>query len=162
MEFACSGGHLSMMQRLTTPVFSIMFLQGSPGYSYPGPIEKIHNLSEWSWLIYILSSLVVIFGVVLISTKGKHYGGWITRLWAPSFVLSLFLGGFLTIVGVVKIPEYDTISFYGGTTRAVHYVLYAPEMLPLGICMLVMASILIVVGAYRNTNAQKVARAANL
>jgi len=146
-----------MMQRLTTPVFSIMLLQGSPGYSFPGPIEKIHNLSEWSWLLYVLSSLVVIFGAVSFLTKGKHYGRWGITLGALSLNLSLFLGGFLTIVGVVKIPLSTTY-----TTRTVHNVLYAPEMLPLGICMLVMASILIVVGAYRNTNAQKVARAANL
>lgn len=119
---------------LTVPLVS--------GYVFPGPREKVEGLGEWSWVFFALSACLFACGIIAIKTRRPKMGGGVAGL-------SVVLGSFLTIVGLVKIPSSIlTISQSSSSSSgivATRHILNDPIMAPIGIGLLILAAALIVI-----------------
>jgi hypothetical protein len=125
---------------------AFMFVQFVSGYVYPGPRESIEGLGVWSWFFFAVSACLFVLGFLCLKKRRAILGDAVAGI-------SLVVGGFLTVVGLVKIPS-SSLSISQSSSSpsgivATRHILNDPIMAPIGIALIVMAIAIIVVSKRR-------------
>ena len=137
---------------LLITLICLMLIQTASAYVYPGPREKIYDLSEWNLLFHSLSLIAIAFGVASPILKVKHYNKWGNALGGTALIMSSLLGMCFIFLGLVKLPLATVIvSSASSSSGIVVYkeFLYAPQLATLGIFLLIWAFVLIPILAFR-------------
>jgi len=122
---------------------TILFAQFVSGYVYPGPREKVEGLGVWSWVFFGVSACLFVLGFACLKKRRPILGDAVAGL-------SILVGSFLTIVGLVKIPSGTlSISQSSSGIVATRYVLNDPIMAPIGIGLIMIGAAVIVVSKRR-------------
>jgi drug/metabolite transporter (DMT)-like permease len=126
--------------------YTILLIQVVSGGYYPGPREKVEGLGVWSWVFFAVSACLFVLGFVCLKNRHAILGDAVAGM-------SIIVGSFLTIVGLVKIPS-SVLSISQSSSSpsgivATRHILNDPIMAPIGIGLIIMAVAVIVVSKRR-------------
>ena len=125
---------------------TVLFTQFVSGGYYPSPREKVEGLGVWSWVFFAVSACLFALGFACLKKRRPILGDAVAGM-------SIIVGGFLTIVGLVKIPS-SSLSISQSSSSpsgivATRHILNDPIMAPIGIALIIMAVAIIVVSKRR-------------